>query len=136
MIDNVIAVPASGTCAQVGRTIDVTYAQRGKIGHQSRGVGEGELAVELQAIGRAREAGGDSGSCRGPPWTQAAQRFRELDEPRVVRPLLQGERQLAPPVRMGVDGRRKIGLLANADDVFELNRQHLRRCAGKEGLHR
>jgi hypothetical protein len=53
VIDDVVAVPASGTRAQVGRTIDVAHAQRGEIRHDRRGVGEGELAVQLQALGGA-----------------------------------------------------------------------------------
>src|SRR6185312_2672680 len=44
--------------------------------------------------------------------------------------------QLAPPVRVGVDRARNVGLLALPRGVFERDREQLRGGGGKEADHR
>ena len=54
VVDNVVAVPASRSCAQVRRAVDVADAKRRQVRDQRRHVGETEFAVQLHAVGRAR----------------------------------------------------------------------------------
>lgn len=54
VIDNVVSMHASGASLQARRQIAVTDAERGKIGDDRRCLREREVAVQLQAIGRAR----------------------------------------------------------------------------------
>ena len=52
VIDDVVAVRAAGPGLQVGRGIAVGDPQVAQVGHDGRGVAEGEAGVELEAVGR------------------------------------------------------------------------------------
>ncbi len=54
VIDNVVAVHASGACAEIGRAIQMADTECGQIGNDAHGVAESEARVELNAIGRSR----------------------------------------------------------------------------------
>ena len=52
VVDDVVAVRAAGPGLQVRRGIAVGDAQVAQVGHDGRGVAEGEAGVELEAVGR------------------------------------------------------------------------------------
>ncbi len=54
VIYDIVAVHASRTGTEVGRTIDVADAQGRQVGDRCNRVVERELGVQLNAIGRAR----------------------------------------------------------------------------------
>ncbi len=53
-VDNVIAVHRAGTGFEQRRRVDVADTQAGEVGHQWHGVVEGEILMELQALGGAQ----------------------------------------------------------------------------------
>ena len=55
VVDDVVAMAASGTRAQIRRAVDVTHAEGVEIGDERGSVGKREVAVELQPVGRARD---------------------------------------------------------------------------------
>ncbi len=67
VVDDVVAVRAAGARAKVRRAVQVADAERGQVGHERGGIGEGEAGVELQAIGGARDlrARAPRRRCRG-----------------------------------------------------------------------
>ena len=64
VVDDVVAVGAAGTRAQDRRAVEVAHAEPREVRRETRRIGEGEGAVELDAVRRARDAGG-----RGAPVT-------------------------------------------------------------------
>src|SRR5438552_865284 len=58
MIDDIVSMAAACARAKVGRAIDVADAERIEIGHERGGVREREIAMQLQAISRARATAG------------------------------------------------------------------------------
>ena len=54
MVAQVVAVRAARLGPQIGRAIHVADSQVAQIGHERRGVVQGEAGVELQAIGCRR----------------------------------------------------------------------------------
>ena len=56
MIDDVIAVRAPGPGTKIGRAVDVTDAKVREVRHDSHGIPKPEARVQLQAVGRARNA--------------------------------------------------------------------------------
>ncbi len=53
-VDHVIAVHRTGTRFEQWRRVEVADTQTGEVGHQRYGVVEGEILVELQALGGAQ----------------------------------------------------------------------------------
>ena len=138
MIDDIVSMAAACARAKVGRAIDVADAERIEIGHERAGVGEREIAMQLQAISCARNIRRTGVPVRDRRFASARAQQRRCKplEARVRAPLLERQRKLAPPVRMRIDRRRKVYLLARADDILELHYHQLRRSARKEDLDR
>ena len=55
VVDDVVAVQAARSRAQVRRAVDVADAERGEVGHQRGRRRRSEVAVQLQPVGRARD---------------------------------------------------------------------------------
>src|SRR5258706_8751135 len=55
VIYDVVSMHAAGASLQAGRDVTVTHAKRGKIRDYRSSLSEGEIAIELQAIGRERD---------------------------------------------------------------------------------
>ena len=56
VIGNVVAVQTVRSGLKIGRRISITDTQRVQIGHDLARLGKSEPAVELQPVGRARDA--------------------------------------------------------------------------------
>ena len=115
-------------------------AQFRQVGHQLGGLGEGEVAVELQAVGGARDDGGQRRGRRrlARPHAAAAlgpQGAGQRLPARLVGPGRQPQRQLASPVGVAVGAAGQVVLFEQAEHVLRLHRQHPARCAGKKRVH-
>ena len=132
-IDHVVAVRAAGPRLEERRGVDVADAEAREVRHQRFGVGEAELAAELQPVGgdrrmRRRAAARPCPRC-APASTRAARRTRAVGAP-----ALQLERQLAAPVRVLLDAARQVRLLEQLEHVFRLHQGDLAGRAGNEGV--
>jgi hypothetical protein len=137
VVDDVVAVRAAGAGLEVGRAVDVGDAQFRQVGHDGLGVLEGERLVELQAVGGQRglhrlhgDGGGRGGRFRGDA-TFLDQGLADAEDAGVLRPFLDVQRKLAPPVRVLVDGAGQVGLFQLAEHVLGLDQRDLCRRAGQ-----
>jgi hypothetical protein len=69
VIGDVVAMRAARPGLEDRRGIDMADAEPLQVRHDARGVGEGEFAIELQPIRRARNVHDDSNSASARPCT-------------------------------------------------------------------
>ena len=139
VIDDVVAVRAARPRAEIRRAIHVAHAETRQIRDERGRIGKSEAAVQLQAIGAARNAHARSGArrmCRFLRRPDARELFGERAEALVALDLLQRERKLPPPVGLLFDGARQVRLVAHAEHVLELNREQARRRVGEIRVER
>ena len=102
-----------------------------QVRHERGGVLEPESLVKLQAIG------GDRHDERRTPGDAAlGHHLGKRGDTRLGAPALERERQLAPPVRVLVDGARQVRLLEHLEHVLGLQHGELGRRAGDERMRR
>ncbi len=140
VVDDVVAVRAAGARAQERRAVDVAHAEAREVGHERGRVAEGELAVQLQAVGGERDARLLEARRALAPGARLAadgrERARHAAQARIARPCVHLEGKLAAPVGMLVDGARQVGLLRHAQHVLHLHHHHRRGRARGVRLHR
>ena len=135
VVDHVVAVRAPRARFEKRRCVYVAHAQAREIRNERDGVGEAELAMELQAVGCHQRA---SGLGDGFFLEQAAlgHDARELHHTRIRLPALERDRELPPPVRVFVDAAREIRLLDELEHVLGLHHQYLRGRAREKSMRR
>jgi hypothetical protein len=119
----------------------MAHPEPGQVWEQSRRVAERELAVQLQAIGGARDARAFQARGRLAPLALAAapglrEAARHAHQSLGAPPCLHRQRELAAPVGMLVEGPRKVRLLGQTEHVLHLHHHHRAGRARGEGLHR
>src|SRR5438067_3379219 len=110
-------------------------AEPREIRHHLDRIGEAELGVELEAIGRVGHALGP-GAAAGGNEAALGHRLRMRRDARVAWPGFERERQLAPPVGMLVDAAGQIGLLEQLQHILGLLERDLARRARDETVRR
>jgi len=131
VVDDVVAVRAARPRLEERRCVEMADPQPREIRHQLDRIGEAELGVELEAIGRigyALRPAARDGSLR--------HRLCMRSHARVARPGFERERQLAAPVGMLVDAARKVRLLEQLEHILGLEERDLARRARDVGVRR
>ena len=120
----------------------MAHAQRRQVWHERGRIREGEVAIELQTVSGARRfalrRAARDGRVHFRPrrWTLALEYFDRRSDVGVARPILELALELAPPVRMFVDGTGQVDLLDLTEDIFHRDQQDLRRRARCKAMDR
>ena len=135
VVHHVVAVRASRPRAQEGRRVQVAHAQLREVGHDRRRVGEGEVAMQLDAIRRARDArrarvgrrGLDARRASAGLHAGAGRCARMAAQMAAKRPSASQSSRSSGALRrqlgcMLLGGGRDVGLFGLSEDVLELQR--------------